>query len=387
MSQFSLSRPRRVPEWFPEHMRLPAAALVAGLLTVATACSGGHATASHSPSAASSPTSQTMPTVWICRPGGPSAACTDNLDATVVGPVGAPTKAAILPAATPPADCFYIYPTVSQAPTDNAPLESTPAIEATVHAQAALFSSVCRVFAPVYRQLTAGSLISSRYDDPVLQNIAYGDVRSAWRDYLEHDNAGRPFVLIGHSQGATMLTRLVHDEFDSDPATQKQLLSAILLGGNITVRDDNLPGGTFRNVPACSKPGATKCVIAYSSFATTPPSTAFFGRTTAGGQHVLCTDPTALAGARGPAHPYVPAARVSTAPKPLPGTGFVAYPGGIRVACRTASGATWLQVTRVPGSRVPQFDVQLGPDWGLHSADVTLALGDLVEAVRRQEAG
>jgi hypothetical protein len=368
-------------------MHSRAVALAAGLLMVTTACSGGHATAAHSPSAASSPTPAATPTVWICRPGGPDAACTKNLDATIIGSGGARTKAAFVAAVTPPADCFYIYPTVSMAPTENAPLESTPTIEATVHAQAALFSSVCRVFAPAYRQLTIGSLLSGRYGNADLQNIAYADVRSAWRDYLAHDNDGRPFVLIGHSQGAMMLTRLVHDEFDSDPATQKQLLSAILLGGNITVGNGNMPGGTFRNVAACTKPGATKCVIAYSSFATTPPTTAFFGRTTAGAQHVLCTDPTALAGAAGLAHPYVPAARVSTGPMPLPGTGFVAYRGGIRVACRTASGATWLQVTRVPGSRVPPFDTQLGPDWGLHAADITLALGDLVEAVRRQEAG
>jgi hypothetical protein len=61
------------------------------------------------------------------------------------------------------------------------------------------------------------------------------------------------------------------------------------------------------------------------------------------------------------------------------------------VSCRTGGGASWLQVTTVPRSSVPSFaaalNSALGPAWGLHVADVTLALGDLVEAVRRQEAG
>ena len=46
--------------------------------------------------------------------------------------------------------------------------------------------------------------------------IAYGDVRDAWRDYLAHDNHGRGVVLIGHSQGAGMLTQLVKREIDNE---------------------------------------------------------------------------------------------------------------------------------------------------------------------------
>ena len=364
-----------------------AGALAAGLLMVTTACSGGHVTASRPPSSTSSSTPAATPTVWVCRPGGPDAACTKNLDATVVTPGGARSRVPFVAPTAPPADCFYVYPTVSEALSDNAPLESTTTIEETVHAQAALFSSVCRVFAAAYRQVTVRSLITGRYLEPALQDLAYGDVRSAWHDYLAHDNGGRPFVLIGHSQGAQMLTRLVQDEIDKDAALRARLLSAILLGGSITVPTGREVGGTFSAIPACAKPGATGCVIAYNSFARTPPSTALFGRTPVAGRHVLCTDPTRLAGAAGPAHPYVPAARVTAGRQPLPGTGFVAYPGGVRVSCRTGAGTTWLQVSTVPGSAVPPFQEQLGPTWGLHVADVNLALGDLVEAVRRQEGG
>jgi alpha-beta hydrolase superfamily lysophospholipase len=38
---------------------------------------------------------------------------------------------------------------------------------------------------------------------------AYGDVRAAWKEYLAKYNKGRPFVLVGHSQGQLMLQTLL----------------------------------------------------------------------------------------------------------------------------------------------------------------------------------
>ena len=61
--------------------------------------------------------------------------------------------------------------------------------------QAAQFERVCRVYAPMYRQVTSAHGTEGR-------ELAYHDVRAAWRDYLAHDNDGRGVVLIGHSQGA-----------------------------------------------------------------------------------------------------------------------------------------------------------------------------------------
>jgi hypothetical protein len=194
-------------------------------------------------------------------------------------------------------------------------------------------------------------------------------------------------VLIGHSQGALMLSRLVKNEIDENAAVRGRMLSAILPGTNVTVATDKPTGGSFTHVPACAAAGQKGCVIAYSSYAGTPPSYALFGHTNNSGEQVLCNDPSRLAGFGGVGHPYVPVGRLTGNAKTLPGTGFLAYPGGIRMACRTGAGASWLQVTRVPGSTVPTFEQALGPAWGLHIADVTLALGDLVEAVRRQEAG
>ncbi|MDT7572323.1 MAG: hypothetical protein QOE05_2497 [Actinomycetota bacterium] len=365
-------------------MRRRTALLAALALLAISGCTPttGSKAASSPPSASPAPTN----TVWICKPGLPSTPCTANLDATVVGKGGGRTRQAIRPAAAPKADCFYVYPNVSNALADNAPRESAPEVVEAVHAQAALFSQVCRVFAPAYRQITSRALLSGKYFDPAVQKIAYDDVRDAWHDYQAHDNGGRPFVLIGHSQGAMLLTRLVQDEIDKKPETRAHLLSALLLGGNVTVASAGDVGGSFTAIPACTAVAQKGCVIAYSSYASTPPSYALFGHTNNSGEQVLCTDPSRLAGSAGLAHPFVPSARATIGAKPLPGTGFVAYPAGIRVACRSTKDATWLQVSIVSGSAVPRFQEPLGPAWGLHVADVTLALGDLVEAVRRQAA-
>lgn len=366
------------------------------LLAVVTACSSASTGAAPSSRPSSPPASTHAPslatttsaagTVWICPPDRTAAPCTADLDTTVIGPSGAPTRSAVVPAVNPPADCFYVYPTVSQAPGDNAPRTSAPEVVDAIHAQAAPFSTTCHVVVPAYRQVTLRALLSGRYSDPKAQATAYADVRAAWHDYLAHARPGRRFVLLGHSQGAFLLTRLIHDEIDRTPAVRARLLSAILLGANVTVPAGKDVGGDFTQIPACRRGGQTGCVIAWSTFDAPPVANALFARTGIPGRQVLCTDPTALGGQPGLLQPWVPANRVSASLQPLPGTGFATYPDGLRGACRTASGATWLQVAPVAGARLPAFQDALGPTWGLHIADVTVAVGNLVEAVRRQEA-
>jgi hypothetical protein len=63
---------------------------------------------------------------------------------------------------------------------------------------------------------------------------------------------------------------------------------------------------------------------------------------------------------------------------------FIGYPGSLTARCRTADGFSWLDVDAVDRARTPPLDQPLGPQWGLHVADVNLALGDLVEVVRLQ---
>ncbi len=330
------------------------------------------------------------PTVWLCAPGLPHNPCEGGLGATTVTADGTTTVERPDAGATP-VDCFYVYPTVSEAKTVNAPLRATPAEVRTVRAQAARFSSVCRVFAPVYRQLTVQALVTGQFGNAAGRTLAHGDVVAAWHDYLNH-NPGRRFVLIGHSQGSFELLRLLQEEVDSNEELRLRLVSALLLGGNVKVPHGRDVGGDLQRIPLCRSATQRGCVVTYNSYDTTPPANALFGRPDTG-RHLdaACTNPAALAGGSGPLLPYLPTSALAPGAPAVPGrfpTGFVSYPGYLTAACHEVDGRAWLQVTahRRPGDARPVLPTTLGPSWGLHLIDVNLALGNLVALVRSESA-
>ncbi|HEV3265298.1 MAG TPA: DUF3089 domain-containing protein [Acidimicrobiales bacterium] len=343
--------------------------------------------------------------VWLCRPGLANDPCAANLAATVA-PGPSPTSSTTVqpnpPAATPAIDCFYVYPTVSAQHTTNANLHIDPAERLVAEAQAAPFAPNCRIFAPMYRQLTLASLQGT--SGVALANassvaLAYHDVLAAWQYYLAHDNAGRGVVFIGHSQGSSMLIRLLASQVDPSPAERRLLVSAIILGGNVEVPVGQSVGGSFQNIPACNSTSATGCVVAYSSFNQAPPANSLFGRAGTGvslvsGQppgpsrafQVLCVNPTSLSSPAtpGPLEPYFPTAAAGAAGnQPTP---WVTYPNLYTAQCAYQDGASWLQVTDVApaGDTRPVVSAVLGPTWGLHLVDVNLALGNLVTLVGEQ---
>jgi hypothetical protein len=372
--------------------KAPAWLAVTALAVLAAACGGSASTTTTTTS--TSPAS--AGTVWLCRPGTADDPCAAPLDATVVPPSGARSTVDPHDAADPGVDCFYVYPTVSDQRTDNADLRIQPAEIAAAMSQAAPFSSVCRVWAPMYRQRTEASLAKGLGGDPTADTVAYRSLLSGWTDYIDHDNDGRPVVFIGHSQGAAMLIRLLESQVDNDPAIRARTLSAIIVGGNVTVPTGSLVGATFRHLPLCTATGQTGCVIAYSTFPREPPADSLFGRpgqgvslqsgqTATTGVQVACVNPASLAGGTAPLTPWFPTA-TSTPPPPPVTTPWVVYPDLYSATCASGGGATWLEVADIagPGDRRPVVTEVLGPTWGYHLDDVNLALGDLVDDVRAQ---
>jgi hypothetical protein len=320
---------------------------------------------------------------------------------TVISSDGSTTTESPSPAKDPPIDCFYVYPTVSGQETPNANLEIDPEQRAIAMNQAARFSQVCQVYAPMYRQFTLKAILAGGIT-PATIDLAYADVLSAWQDYLAHYNHDRGVVFISHSQGTLMLTRLIAAEVDPNPDVLRRLVSALLIGGNISVAAGQDVGGAFQHIPACRSADQTGCVVAYSSFLQAPPPDSIFGRVGLGissGQQgngnleVLCVNPASLSGGTGSLQPYF-----STAPFPgtlgqyisVPSapTPWVAYPELYTAHCESSGGANWLQVdtTNIAGDQRPVLSQTLGPTWGLHLADVNIAIGNLVDLVRRQGA-
>ncbi len=342
-------------------------------------------------------------TVWLCKPGAPNNPCEGDLTTTVVSADGTTQIEPASVAKDPPIDCFYVYPTVSGQTTLNANLNIDPEEKAIAAAQAARFSTICKVYAPMYRQLTLSAINSAGTDATALaaaQDLAYSDVLSAWKDYLAHYNNGRGVVLMGHSQGSGMLTALITKEIDPNPAERKLLVSALMIGGGVTVEKGEDVGGSFQNVPACRSDTQTGCVIAYNSFLEQPGADSNFGKPSAGPGAVpgadtsnletLCTNPASLSGGSGElqfynptqAFPGIIGSLLINTPASTP---WVSYPGLYSSHCETVNGVTWLQidVNKIPGDQRPIVTEYDG--LGLHLYDYNLAMGNLIDIVQKQE--
>jgi hypothetical protein len=156
------------------------------LLSSATVLAQSPATAEAPAAPAAQPNDYSKPEYWLCRGGAKDAACAADLDTTIVAPSGKFTKEKFKAAKDAPIDCFYVYPTVSLDQSGNSDMIAGPEERNVVAQQFARFSSVCRVYAPLYRQVTLTALrsIISGKPMPVDRQLAYNDVLDAWNFYL-----------------------------------------------------------------------------------------------------------------------------------------------------------------------------------------------------------
>jgi hypothetical protein len=336
-------------------------------------------------------------TVWLCKPGQLPNPCNPGLSTTVYSPRLAPLRV-IHPqrVRNPKIDCFYVYPTVSNQKGPHANLHVDPEERSIALYQTARYSQYCRVFAPMYRQVTVPALASGNTESPAQLELGLNDVRAAFRTYLSRYNHGRGFVLIGHSQGSFVLQELIAKDVDRKPVLRERMLSAILLGGNVLVKKGHGVGGSFKHVPACTSDTQLGCVIAYSTFDQPAPANSLFGRTTVRGDQVLCTNPAALAGGPAtvdpifPSAPFAPGTLIAAGisllklTQPAPKTVWSSQPGAYRARCSSAGGANVLQISPLGGAQVatPSPD----PTWGLHLVDANIELGNLLTVVKNEAA-
>ena len=342
---------------------------------------------------------------WLCRPGRQDA-CAVDLTTTVVAADGKLTVEKFTANPKAQIDCFYVYPTVSNDQTPNSDMNAGPEENSVIRSQFARFGSECRVFAPLYRQVTLTALRAGIAGRPMTVDraLGYNDVVDAWKYYLDHDNQGRGVVLIGHSQGSGVLTQLIRNEIDGKPI-QARLISALLLGASVSVPKGKDVGGAFKQIPVCRSASQTGCVIAYASFRVTvpPPANSRFGRVRDEGMTAVCANPAALGGGSGALHSYLSSAGRGngssaeprswvTPAKPIT-TPFVSVPGLLTAECVSNDKGSYLAVTVHSNAADPRTDDivgdvmrdgQIQADWGLHLIDVNLAMGNLVDIVRQQ---
>lgn len=342
---------------------------------------------------------------WLCRPGRTGDACDVDLTTTVIAADGTMTRETFTPNPQAPVDCFYVYPTVSTDAGMNSDMTADPAERNVVHQQFARFASRCRTFAPMYRQVTLAGLRQRLAGGGVSfdHGVHYTDVRDAWRAYLQRDNQGRGFILIGHSQGAYILTELLRQEIDGKPI-QRQLVAAYILGATFPVAKGSDAGGALKSIPLCRKPGQVGCVVNFSAFRSTvtPPANTLFGKAADPAQSGSCTNPAALAGGSAPLRSYLFASgRMIAMAGPnttwvagkTVDTPFVSVPGLLTAKCTTNEHAAYLEITVNGDPADPRADDIAGdlglpgkpiPMWGLHLVDVNLVMGDLLALADQQ---
>ena len=340
---------------------------------------------------------------WLCRPGMANNQCfVNSLDATVVHPDLTTSVEPETGSEDHPFDCFYVYPTVDlgNAIGNHTDVTDPGYVALTLDpllSQAARLNGTCRLFAPHYRQITFGTFASP--DSAHFLDLAYRDVLDAWRLYLKNDNGGRNVVIMGHSQGTFMTTRLIQEEVDPSATLRSRLIVALLLGGSVTVPDGQPIGGTFQNIPLCQSVAQTGCVIAYRSYADGFPPAGGSNAMGGPGMDTACSNPAALGGGPAvlsrtyfPTHTNQPLFQI--APNPGIPTAFVEFPAFYTAECtRDDTNHSYLRIgvgTAAGDQRtnpIPLDSPVLAPGLlGTHILDYNWAMGDLLTLVAAKGA-
>jgi len=328
--------------------------------------------------------------MWLCLPGREDA-CARSLDATEITAAGtnvvrdrdAPSKDAI--------DCFYVYPTVdlSLAPANHTDFRDLHPMSEAAIAQAARFRSACTLYVPLYRQITIGVYLRKPSEKQPYTDVAVSDVLSAFDHYVRTWNHGRKIVLLGHSQGGEMIVELLKRRFDEDAKLRKQLLVAMPIGWAMEVPRGKATGGTFQNLPVCTKPGETGCVVGYRSHVAGTKVAPNARHLPQAGNETVCVNPAELA------HGTTKFSRSFFLVRdkfrgffhvPEITTPFVMARELYEGRCVDGeNGYRYLAIDVVPGdSRTPPLDLEnrwLHGELGLHVLDYQFPQGDLVDLV------
>jgi hypothetical protein len=343
------------------------------------------------------------PALWLCHPDKAQAddQCRGaDLRATQIHPNGSTTVVEHLAAVDPEFDCFYIYPTVDLrlAPGQTETFDDISQELDPLPNQAARFTSMCRMFAPLYHQVTIGTFGSNEAE--TLLDAAYQDVEAAFVSWRDHHLGDRRFVIMGHSQGTYLTTRLLQEQIEPDPELRARLILGLMIGGGVGVPNGELVGGTFSQLPLCSAAGQSGCVLAYRSYAVELPPGPGDQTPQGVGDPIACTDAAALVGGGKLSGAYLPTFTNQPAVfVPIDygveyDTPFVLYRDLYTSRCETdVDGHQYLAIGVEPGvGDVRQNPIDFGQPLlnpgllGLHVFDYNFALGDLLELVEQAAA-
>ncbi len=193
------------------------------------------------------------PSLWLARPGKP----------------GDPTRwlpHRVAPGAAVPAAVFYVHPTsLYDRSTWNAPMKDAGTAarsDGFARVQASAFNAATQLWAPRYRQATFGAFLTDAPAGRHAVDAAYRDVLAAFDQFVADSDPKLPIVIVGHSQGALHVIRLLEDRVAGRPLARR-IAAVYVLGWPVSIVHD-LPA---MGLPACSGAEQSGCVASWMSYA------------------------------------------------------------------------------------------------------------------------
>jgi len=159
-------------------------------------------------------------------------------------------------------DVFFIYPTIyTKGDQWNADVNNKKLNKKIDHTalkyQANVFAGLANVYSPIYRQMHLHG-----YKDNVNGlksfDLAYKDVETAFKYYLEHFNNGNRIVIAAHSQGTNHAEKLFTDFLMENDSILQKVELAYLIGMPIH--------SLVKEYPACQKPLDKHCFLSWRTF-------------------------------------------------------------------------------------------------------------------------
>lgn len=170
-----------------------------------------------------------------------------------------------------PVDIFYVYPTLGTVPVNDSgdtllyanidkKAERDAAFDNQRFNQVVYAGGEYNFYAPFYRQITMS--VYSMGSDIIAEKskIPSADISAAFQYYMQHLNNGKPFILLGHSQGSAMLLELLKNTIT--PSQLRQMVAAYLMGYEIT--SDELHDYAGKLIPARDS-SDVHCIVLYNS--------------------------------------------------------------------------------------------------------------------------
>jgi hypothetical protein len=194
---------------------------------------------------------------WVAHP--------DKSDTSDLVPIGIDTSGDI---ANKEVDVFFVHSTGFVGPggwNSSMQIENSEAqsIEYMLSSMASIFNGCCNIYAPHYREAQIQSFMPESFDSGTQAlDLAYQDVEAAFDYYLTHYNQGRPFIVVGHSQGTTHALRLLEQRVDNTQLVN-QLVAGYLVG--YWLPKDKFTRG-FEQIKPCEIATQIGCIVSYDVF-------------------------------------------------------------------------------------------------------------------------